>query len=218
MKIALFVLAASFLISACEQPKASKRVEPTDNKRVQSTWYYIQFELPNSFTMDPASYQGEEKWWCKFDDPETGLTVEACSYGFIGDSALLMTAPGWNEENYDEKLERDGRDIEKIIMEDSICKNPESYFLDKVLPAESEKKEFPFYDRYLHREDNKVMVFFFDKASKDRHDGPSYEWMLFTCRNGALAGHEELVTKIVDSAKPWLSRDKSEQDIAPNDR
>ena len=190
-------------------------VSGAEEQKQASRWY-IHIELPARFKVDPLSHTGERKWWAKYDDSDSGLSITSDSYGYINDLDLLLTAPGWNNDNLAKKLETERRTTEEIIAADAKHKTIKDYFLGVILPANSEKKDLPYYVRYIARTDSSVTVYYFDKEDSGDQFGHCYETLSFSFPKGSFAKHDKTISDVIASARPWLSRLKSEQDGGGN--
>lgn len=125
----------------------------------ENTGIWPRIEVPSRFILDPASFQGESKWWAKLEDPESDLEVEVTAFGYISELDLLLTVPGVTWENYEDKLRASEYNIEKIIATEAGCKTAGSYFRKHILPRNSEELRTEGYERYIHRKPDGSSIF-----------------------------------------------------------
>ncbi len=171
---------------------------------------WLRIDYPKRFEMDPKSLQGEAKWWAKFKEPESEFSFEVGAFGYINDIDLLATIPGVTYENHFDKLPKDAP-IEDLITEKAKHKNIGDYFRAKILPEKCEETKFPGYERFIHREKDRIQVFYLDSAAYRETFGRCYQTLTFTFPEGTYEKHKKDIDAIILSAKPPYQT-HSEQD------
>lgn len=173
------------------------------------TWAgWLQIDHPSRFKMDPQSLEGERKWWAKFDDPLSELSLEIMAFGYINDLDLLMTIPEVTWENYVEKLDADPRPVDVKIAKDARCKNCGDYFRAKILPRSAGESKFPGYERFIVKKKDRVEVYFLNREAYAQIYGRHYQTLLFRFPEGRLAEHEKTIEAVIASAVPPYTADR----------
>jgi hypothetical protein len=162
---------------------------------------WLRIDYPARFKMDPKSFQGEAKWWAKFNDPESKLSFEVGAFGYVNDLDLVVTIPGITYENYSDKLPEDVP-LEDLIAEKAKHKNVGDYFRAEIMPKGCEEAKFPGYERFIHREKDRVVVYYLDSAAYQETFGRCYQTLTFTFPEGAYETHKKDIDAIIQSAKP----------------
>ena len=196
--VALFVLATS-----ASGAEATKHFGPG------MSWLHIDY--PAHFKTNPKSHEGEAKWWAKFDDPDSKLTVEVDSYGYINDLDLLLTIPGVNDDNFTTKLDELAKEgdlsTEELIAKSAKHKNIGDYFEAKIAPKGSSKKKFSGYTRFLHREKTSLTAYYLSDSAYKETFGPCFQVLTFKFPAGKYATHRKVIDQILASATPGGTED-----------
>lgn len=188
------------LLSLCRPIAAA---DPAITHFPDQAWAgWLQIDYPARFKMDPQSLKGENKWWAKFDDPLSALSLEIMACGYINDLDLLMTIPGVTWQNYVEKLDVDPRPVDVKIAKGAQCKNCGDYFRAKILPQGAEEKKFPGYERFIAKMKDRIEVYFLNSEAYAKIYGRHYQTLLFRFPEGRLAEHENTIDAIIASAAP----------------
>jgi len=94
----------------------------------------LNIDYPASFIMDPRSHKGEAIWWSKFDDPNSELSIEVNSFGYVS---------GWvREQGY---------------------KTPEEYIVKYEVGKDPKKTEHQGYYRFISMILEEVRVTYLEK-------------------------------------------------------
>lgn len=99
---------------------------------------WLNIDYPSSFTMDPKSHKGEAKWWAKFDDPNSGLSIEVDSFGYVSERLR-------EEEGY---------------------KSPEEFIEKEIIGKDAKKTEQNGYYRFVSTRSKEVLVIYLQKAAE----------------------------------------------------
>lgn len=188
------------LLSLCHPIAAADSAIMHFPHRAWAGW--LQIDYPARFKMDPQSLEGENKWWAKFDDPLSALSLEIMAYGYINDLDLLMTIPGVTWQNYVEKLDADSRPVDVKIAKDAQYKNCGDYFRAKILPQGAEEKKFPGYERFIAKMKDRVEVYFLNREAYTKIYGRHYQTLVFRFPEGRLAEHERTIDAVIASVVP----------------
>lgn len=175
---------------------------------------WLRLDYPERFEMDAKSFQGEAKWWAKFNDSKSELSFEVGAFGYINNTDLLLTIPGFTYENYSDKF-REDVPIEDLIAAEAKHKNIGDYFRAKILPKGYEESKFSGYERFIHKKEDRIMVFYLDSASYRETYGRCYQTLTFTFPKGSYEKHKRDINAVIQSAKPPYQT-RSESDTAPN--
>lgn len=194
------------LLSFCLPTAAADSAITHFPDRAWTGW--LQIDYPARFKMDPQSLERENKWWAKFDDPRSSLSLEIRAFGYINDLDLLMTIPGVTWQNYIEKLDADPRPVGVKIAKDAQCKNCGDHFRAKILPQGAEEKKFPGYERFIAKMKDRVEVYFLNGEAYTKTFGRHYQTLLFRFPEGRLAEHEKTIDAIIASAAPPYTVDR----------
>lgn len=162
---------------------------------------WLRIDYPARFTMDPKSFQGEAKWWAKFKDPDSEFSFELGAFGFVNNLDLLLTIPGVTHENYSDTLS-ENVNIEDLIAEKAKYKNVGDYFRAMIMPKGCEESKFPGYERFIHKDKDRVEVFYLDGAAYRETFGRCYQTLTFRFPEGAYEKHKKDIDAIIQSAKP----------------
>ena len=176
---------------------------------------WLRLDYPKRFEMDPKSFQGEQKWWAKFNDPKSEFSFEVVAFGYVNNLDLVVTIPGVTYENYSDKL-REDVPIEDLIAAEADYKNIGDYFTDKILPKGCEEMKFPGYERFIHQEKDRVVVFFLDSAAYHETFGRCYQTLTFNCPEGTYEKHKKDIDAIIQSAiPPYQARSEQAEALKP---
>lgn len=162
---------------------------------------WLRVDYPARFELDPKSFQGEAKWWAKFNDKDSGLSFEVGAFGYVNDLDLVVTIPGVNYENYQEKLSEEVP-VEQLISEKAMHKNIGGYFRAKILPKECVELKFPGYERFISTTKDRVVVYFLGSDAYKKTFGRCYQTLTFTFPEGTYERHKKDIDAIILSAKP----------------
>lgn len=162
---------------------------------------WLSIDYPERFEMDPKSFQGEAKWWAKFKDPESELSFEVGAFGYVNNLDLVVTIPGVTYENYSDKL-REDLPIDDLIAAKAKHKNIGDYFRAKILPKGCEEAVFPGYERFIHKERDRLVVFFLDSAAYRETFWRCYQTLTFAFPKDSYKQHKKEIDAIIQSAKP----------------
>ncbi len=173
------------------------------------SWLHIDY--PARFKLDPKSHQSEAKWWAKLDDPDSKLSVEINSYGFINNLDLLLTIPGLTRENYVEKLSADKRSMEEQISTDAKYKNVADYFKARILPKGSNASVHPGYERFIHQSKDSIVVYYLDGEASKKIYGICFQTLSFKFPEDSYSEHEKTITSIIESASPQYDTTRNPQ-------
>lgn len=193
MKLPIALLLAFATLSAPLAAQEKTKHFPSDGWQ---SWLHI--EVPERFTLDPASFQGEAKWWAKLDDPDSGLHVQVVAYGYISHLDLLLTVPGVTWENLSDQKELP----EELIAAKAEHKTAGAYFRAKVVPKGSEESRIHGYERFIHRKPDRVEVYFLARDAYKKQYGRLYQTLTFTFPEGKAAEHRKDIDAIIASARP----------------
>jgi len=204
------------LLSLCHATTAEDSPITHFPDRAWAGW--LQIDYPSRFKMDPQSLEGESKWWAKFDDPLSALSLEIMAFGYINDLSLLMTIPGITWQNYVEKLDADPRPVDVKIAKDAQYKNCGDYFRAKILPQGTEEKKFPGYERFIAKKKDSVEVYFLDRDAYTKIYGRCYQTLVFRFPEGSLAKQWKTIEAVIASAIPPYRADSEPEEprkVAP---
>lgn len=171
---------------------------------------WLRVDYPERFEMDPKSFQGEAKWWAKFDDKAAGLSFEIDAFGYVNELELLCSVPGVTSENYQDKIKEEVS-MEDLIKAEAKFKNIGDYFRAEILPKGFEETKFPRYERFLSKSKDRVVVYFLDNAAYQKLNGRCYQTLTFAFPQGTYDKHKQVIQAIIQSAKPPYGK-SSEQD------
>lgn len=169
------------------------------------SWLHISY--PASFVMDPRSMEGEAKWWAKFDDPASELSVEMNSYGYISEIDLILTSPSLNNDNYREKLHSDERAPSEIIASDATYKNCGDYFAAMVAPKNAIMTGGAGFERYVSINETSAVFYFLDQKAYNQTSSQCYQTLRFNFPKGTYTTHKSTIEMIAESAKPAFATD-----------
>ncbi len=162
---------------------------------------WLQVDYPASFVIDLKSLEGEAKWWAKFDSPNSDLSFEIAAFGHVSELDLILTIPGITHENYPDKID-EKQSVEDLIAAEANCKNIGDYFRTKILPDGSEESKFPSYERFIHKKNDCVIIFFLDNQAYKETSGRYYQTLTFNFKKGNYDTHQKVIDEIIASAKP----------------
>ena len=178
---------------------------------------WLQIEYPSEFEVDPKSFQGEQKWWGRIDDPNSDLSIQVSAFGYVSDLDLLLTVPGADPKTYIAELGASGQSIEEKILADAEHKTAGDYFKAKILPKGCEASSFAGYERFIQKKRDGVVVFYLRSGAFAETFGRCYQVLTFTFPEDEYSKHQKTINLIIASAKPPFG-EPSEQDAAPQIR
>lgn len=184
------------VVAALSLLSSASAAEETKHFPHPSWMSWLHIDCPARFEMDPKSLKGERKWWAKFNDPDSDLSVEVMSYGYVNDLDLFLTIPSIDHK----KLDEDTRSIEERIATDAKYKNIGGYFKSEILPKGCKASKHSGFERFIAVKKEGIVVYFLDADAYERTFGSCYKTLTFSFSAGTYSKHQKVVESIIASS------------------